>query len=60
MKKENLNNKLAFKKLVVVELNDNMLYDVNGGSTPLCVWAFIESVAISIASYAGIKQLLND
>ncbi len=37
MKKQNLNNKLAFNKLAVTELNDNALYDVNGGLTPVTI-----------------------
>lgn len=32
MKKQNSNNKLAFNKTAVTELNDNQLQDVNGGS----------------------------
>ncbi|MEO4003943.1 class I lanthipeptide [Flavobacterium sp. CAU 1735] len=29
-------NKLGFTKSSLVELNDNQMQDVNGGSTPLC------------------------
>ena len=29
-------NKLAFAKNALVELNNNQLHDINGGSTPLC------------------------
>ena len=36
MKKQNVNNKLAFNKVAVAELNDNQLHDVDGGSTPGC------------------------
>ncbi len=32
MKKENINNKLTFKKVVVTELNDNQLLNVQGGA----------------------------
>jgi hypothetical protein len=60
MKKQNVNNRLAFKKIAVIELNDGTLGDVNGGSTPLCVVAFIESFALSVGIYVGIKQLVND
>jgi hypothetical protein len=35
MKKQNVNNKLAFNKVAVTELNDNQMYDVNGGSNPI-------------------------
>lgn len=33
MKKQNANNKLAFNKAAVTELNENTLVTVNGGST---------------------------
>jgi len=45
MKSQNKNNKLAFNKAAVTELNDNQLQDVNGGSSPVClptiVWTII-------------------
>jgi hypothetical protein len=31
MKKQNVNNKLAFNKAAVIELNDSLLTSVNGG-----------------------------
>ena len=34
MKKQNVNNKLAFNKAAVAELNDFQMGDVNGGATP--------------------------
>jgi lactobin A/cerein 7B family class IIb bacteriocin len=46
MKKQNLNNKLAFNKAAVVELNDNQLQNVNGGSTPTTVSSFYCVAAI--------------
>ena len=33
MKKQNVNNKLAFNKAAVTELNENSLRTINGGST---------------------------
>jgi hypothetical protein len=36
MKKQNVNNKLAFNKAAVTELNDQKLVEVNGGSTVVC------------------------
>lgn len=33
MKKQNANNRLAFNKAAVTELNDNSLLEVNGGTT---------------------------
>jgi hypothetical protein len=37
MKKQSTINKLAFNKVAVVELNDNQMYDVDGGTTPFCI-----------------------
>jgi hypothetical protein len=37
MKKQNQNNKLAFNKAAVAELNDNQMHDVDGGTTPVCL-----------------------
>jgi lactobin A/cerein 7B family class IIb bacteriocin len=34
MKKQNANNKLVFNKAAVVELNDNQLQNINGGTSP--------------------------
>ena len=36
MKTQNTNNKLAFGKATVTELNDAQIAEVNGGSSPLC------------------------
>ena len=33
MKKQNVNNKLAFNKAAVAELNENSLNTINGGSS---------------------------
>jgi hypothetical protein len=41
MKSQSKNNKLAFNKAAVTELNDNQLQDVNGGSSPLCIGVII-------------------
>ncbi|WP_082041740.1 class IIb bacteriocin, lactobin A/cerein 7B family [Lacinutrix sp. Hel_I_90] len=35
------NKNLAFNKSSVVDLNDNQLMDVNGGTSPLCVGIII-------------------
>ena len=35
MKKQNVNNKLAFNKVDIVELNENQMTEVNGGFTSL-------------------------
>ncbi|MBP1221923.1 class I lanthipeptide [Flavobacterium sp. 1355] len=35
MKRQGVNNKLAFNSLVVAELNDKQMQDVDGGSTPI-------------------------
>ena len=47
MKKQNVNNKLVFKKNDLVELNDNQLSDVNGGGTPLIIGTILATVFIA-------------
>ncbi len=37
MKKQNVNQKLAFNKAAVTELNENSLQQINGGSSTGCV-----------------------
>ncbi|MDX6192046.1 class I lanthipeptide [Flavobacterium sp. FlaQc-52] len=37
MKNKNTINKLAFNKVAVAELNDNQMYDVDGGTSPTCL-----------------------
>ena len=46
MKTVNTNNKLAFAKNSLVELNDNQLNDVNGGGTPLIISIIVVTVLI--------------
>ncbi|MFC7774598.1 class I lanthipeptide [Flavobacterium sp. GCM10027622] len=46
MKKQNITGELAFKKAVVLELNDDQLYSIQGGSSTGCV---CEAVADAIA-----------
>lgn len=60
MKNKNENNRLVFNKLAVTELNDNQMYDVDGGTSPACIWAAVESFAATIGIYTGIKALLAD
>ena len=48
MKTQNLNNKLNFNKSVIVELNDDQLTDVNGGSSPVCTAYFVTGVIVGI------------
>ncbi|MFC4816615.1 class I lanthipeptide, partial [Flavobacterium sp. GCM10023249] len=43
MKKQNVNNKLAFNKAVVIELNEAQMYDVDGGTSPVCAAAVASS-----------------
>ncbi|MET3017706.1 class I lanthipeptide [Flavobacterium hydatis] len=37
MKNQNTTNKLAFNKVAVIELNDNQMHDVDGGTFPFCL-----------------------
>jgi len=55
MKTQNQNNKLVFNKSVITELNDDLLKEVNGGSSVL--ESFLASVAIS---YQITKDLFAD
>lgn len=57
MKKQNLNNKLNFNKTAVTELNDAQMYDVDGGTSPACIWAAVESFALTIGLYVAYKEL---
>jgi bacteriocin-like protein len=62
MKKQNVNNKLAFNKAAVTELNDNKLTQVNGGTliSPSYVVLAIEiyeaSVELGHAISKGLKK----
>ncbi|MWB96545.1 class IIb bacteriocin, lactobin A/cerein 7B family [Flavobacterium sp. GA093] len=47
MKKQNANNKLAFNKVAVAELNDNQLQAVEGGITPGIVIGFAIGLLLS-------------
>lgn len=49
MKKQNSTNRLAFEKAAVTELNNNQLFDVNGGSLSgrICD-AIVDAVADAI------------
>ncbi len=63
MKKQNLNNKLAFNKLAVTELNDVVMFDVNGGLTPTVIataWAAAEGFALSVGLYLATKELITN
>jgi hypothetical protein len=49
MKKQNVNNKLAFKKVAITELNDNQLNDIQGGTSYICS-------AVAVIFTAGVIQ----
>jgi hypothetical protein len=46
MKKQNTNNKLAFNKAAVTELNENQMHTVNGGTIILMPWVVAAIIAI--------------
>ncbi|MBP2832400.1 class IIb bacteriocin, lactobin A/cerein 7B family, partial [Aquimarina sp. U1-2] len=54
MKSQNVNNKLRFDKNALVELNDEQLTEVNGGTTPVCV-----GVIIGITASIVIDNLMD-
>ncbi|WP_417291546.1 class IIb bacteriocin, lactobin A/cerein 7B family [Corallibacter sp.] len=45
------NNKLAFNKSSVTELNDSQLLEVDGGTTPVCV-----GVIIGLSIYTAVRE----
>ena len=51
MKKQNPNNKLAFNKVAVIELNETQLKDVNGGTS-----TFLPSSIIVITLLPELNQ----
>ncbi|WP_417291543.1 class I lanthipeptide [Corallibacter sp.] len=53
------NNKLAFNKSSIVELNDQKLLEVNGGTSPLSIAV---SVAVSVYTYyeTGTKEVVKE
>jgi hypothetical protein len=58
------NTKLEFKRNSIVELNDNQLNDVNGGTSPLTitsspVCSILASVAVSVASVIIIAETIK-
>ena len=52
MKKQNANNKLAFNKVAIVELNENQLSEVNGGTSIPCAGAAVVASSL-ICSIVG-------
>jgi len=49
MKKQKPNNRLAFEKATVVELNDAQLQEINGGT----LWTFFLAVVAPMLGVAG-------
>ena len=50
MKTQNVNNKLRFDKNSLIELNEEQLTDVNGGTTPVCV-----GIIIGLSIYVAVR-----
>jgi hypothetical protein len=50
MKKQNVNNKLAFNKAAVIELNDQKLVEVNGGTSFNCSIALVTLITRTIGA----------
>ena len=55
MKKQNVNSKLAFNKVAIVELNDSQLQNINGGSDPAGVSIAVSVAVITIAYEVGVE-----
>jgi hypothetical protein len=47
MKRQNDNNKLAFSKAAVAELNENVLADINGGAS--IIDAIVDAITDAIS-----------
>ncbi|WP_427871651.1 class I lanthipeptide [Flavobacterium sp. MMS24-S5] len=60
MKKQNANNKLAFNKASVIELNDNQMYSVDGGTSPVATSSGYCSAVLGGLVSAGIAWLMAD
>ncbi|MFB3385974.1 Blp family class II bacteriocin [Flavobacterium sp. LAR06] len=60
MKKQNANNKLAFNKVSVSELNDNQMYSVEGGTSPATVSSTWCAAAIGAAVGGAIAWAMAD
>lgn len=54
MKKQNL-NKLAFNKTSLIELNDNNLSQINGGTNPVITVPLIPVVSFALAGAAAVS-----
>jgi bacteriocin-like protein len=60
MKKQNVNNKLAFNKKAIAELNDEQLQEVNGGGSfdfVTAVGAYINNAGQAVGAY--LSRLVN-
>ena len=49
MKTQNVNNKLAFNKAAVAELNENSLMNINGGSSGCICDAIVDAINDAIS-----------
>ena len=56
MKKHNVNNKLAFNKAAVAELNSAELTNVNGGSVTIGVAVAVVVATIKVMEYIQEQQ----
>jgi len=59
MKTQNTNNKLAFTKANVTELNNNELIDIDGGSSPFCAAVATSSNTCLLLAGAALAWVLN-
>ncbi|WP_427871648.1 class I lanthipeptide [Flavobacterium sp. MMS24-S5] len=48
MKKQNANNKLAFNKASVIELNDSQMQSVEGGTVTVSSYYCVAAISASI------------
>ena len=58
MNTQELNSNYLFNKRFVVELSENELANIEGGTTPACIWALTEGLLmggglVALALYDG-------
>jgi lactobin A/cerein 7B family class IIb bacteriocin len=59
MKKQNVNGKLAFNKATLVELNDEQLQQVEGGTAPVVASAVASAVVSAAVASAVVSAAVS-
>ncbi|MFC4816602.1 MULTISPECIES: class I lanthipeptide [unclassified Flavobacterium] len=56
MKKQNANNKLAFNKAAVIELNEKNMHEVNGGTSGAFTVGTTSLLTLTVSSDVILKE----